>query len=222
VQALRLARRYRHEINAVTIVEDRPPAGHEADQALAARRAMVDSQLRTSGVNAEPVLRRMAEVARERFVPEAARSFAYIDRAIALGDGRHLAAPVVHGMMLQEARPARSDSVLLVDGGSGYLAELLRPMVGALDVLTPAEAVAASRKGGEATLLVVDGAVEQLPDALVRRLADGARVVSGVVDNGITRLAIGRKAAGQVALLPLAEIGIPVLAEFAAPKGWSF
>lgn len=206
----------------MTIVEDRPTAGHEADQALAARRAMVDSQLRTSGVNAEPVLRRMSEVARENFVPEAARAFAYIDRAIALGDGRHLAAPVVHGMMLQEVRPARSDNALLVDGGSGYLAELLRPMVGALEVLAPAEALAASRKGGEATLLVVDGAVEQLPDALARRLAEGARVVSGIVDNGITRLAIGRKAGGQVALLPLAEIGIPVLAEFAAPKGWSF
>jgi len=72
----------------VTIVEDRPPAGDEAAQSESARRAMIDSQLRTSGVNAEPVLRRMAEVARERFVPETARGFAYIDRAIALGNGR--------------------------------------------------------------------------------------------------------------------------------------
>jgi len=206
----------------VTIVEDRPPAGDEADRASQARRAMIDSQLRTSGVNAEPVLRRMAEVARERFVPETARGFAYIDRAIALGDGRQLAAPVVQGMMLQEARPAAADKALLVDGGSGYLAELLRPMVGSLEVVTPAEAVAASRKGGEFTLLVIDGAVEQLPDTLARRLADGARAVAGVVDNGITRLAIGRKAAGTLSLLPLAELGIPVLPEFAAPKGWSF
>jgi protein-L-isoaspartate(D-aspartate) O-methyltransferase len=201
----------------VTIVEDRPQAGHEA-----ARKAMIDSQLRTSGVNAEPVLRRMAEVAREDFVPEAARGFAYIDRAIALGDGGHLAAPVVHGMMLQEARPGMSDKVLLVDGGSGYLAALLRPMVGTLEVVTAADAVAASRKGGDFTLLVIDGAVEQLPETLSRRLADGARAVAGVVENGITRLAIGRKAGGTVSLLPLAELGIPVLPEFAAPKGWSF
>ena len=201
----------------MTIVEDRPTAGHEA-----ARKAMVDSQLRTSGVNAEPVLRRMAEVARERFVPEAARGAAYIDRAIALGGGRHLAAPVVHGMMLQEALPGPNDRVLLVDGGSGYLAELLRPMVGALEVVTPTEAVAASRKGGDFTLLVIDGAVEQLPDALTRRLADDARAVAGVVESGVTRLAADRKAAGNLALLPLIEIGIPVLGEFAAPKGWSF
>jgi protein-L-isoaspartate(D-aspartate) O-methyltransferase len=206
----------------VTIVEDRPPAGDEADRASQARRAMIDSQLRTSGVNAEPVLRRMAEVARERFVPEAARGFAYIDRAIALGDGRQLAAPVVHGLMLQEARPVPADRALLVDGGSGYLAEVLRPMVGSLEVITPADAVAASRKGGDFTLLVIDGAIERLPETLARRLAEGARAVAGVVENGITRLAIGREASGALALLPLAELGIPVLPEFAAPKGWSF
>lgn len=182
---------------------------------------MIDSQLRTSGINAEWVLRRMAEVPRERFVPASAGGHAYIDRAIALGNGRSLAAPVVQGMMLQEARPAASDRALVVDGGSGYLAELVRPLVGSLEVLGPADASAKSRQS-DITLLLIDGAAEQLPDALVRRLADGARVVTGVVEDGITRLAIGRKTAGEVALLPLAEMGIPVLPEFAAPKGWSF
>jgi protein-L-isoaspartate(D-aspartate) O-methyltransferase len=206
----------------VTIVEDRPTAGDEAAQPNAARRAMIDGQLRTSGVNDESVLRRMAEVAREQFVPEKASGFAYIDRAIALGGGRHLAAPVVQGMMLQEARPTPADKALLIDGGSGYLAELVRPLVGSLEVLSAADAAAATRKGGGFTLLLVDGAVERLPATLVGRLADEGRVVTGLVDDGITRLAVGRKAAGAVALLPLAELGIPVLPEFAVPKGWSF
>jgi protein-L-isoaspartate(D-aspartate) O-methyltransferase len=198
----------------VTIVEDRPAARFEA-----ARRAMIDSQLRTSGVNAEWVLRRMDAVAREQFVPESARGFAYIDRAVSLGDGRFLAAPVFHGMMLQEARPAPEDRALLVDGGSGYLPELVRPLVGTLDVISAADK--AGRRG-DYTLLLVDGAAEQLPASLVKRLADGARVVTGWVRNGVTCLAYGRKAAGEVALLPLAEMGVPVLPEFAAPKGWSF
>jgi protein-L-isoaspartate(D-aspartate) O-methyltransferase len=202
----------------VTIVEDRPQAGGEA----AARKAMIDSQLRTSGINAPFVLARMAAVPREDFVPASARGIAYIDRAISLGEGRYLAAPVVHGTMLQEARPDAADSALLVDGGSGYLAELLRPLVGSLEVISPADAVAASRKRGDFTLLMIDGAIEQLPDGLVQRLADRARVVTGLVRNGLTRLAMGRKAAGDVALLPLAEIGIPVLPEFAARKEWSF
>ena len=103
----------------------------------------------------------------------------------------------------------------------GGVVELLRPLVGSLDVVDPAAAQAASRKSGY-TLLMIDGAAEQLPDALVRRLAEGARVVTGTVDDGVTRLAFGVKAAGEVALLPLAEIGIPVLPEFAAPKSWSF
>ena len=201
----------------MTIVEERPEAGHHA-----ARRAMIDSQLRTSGVNADFVLRRMGAVAREDFVPESARGFAYIDRAIALGHGRHLAAPVVQGMMLQEARPTAADKALLVDGGSGYLAELLRPLDGSLEVVTAEQAAGMARKAGDFTLLMIDGAVEQLPDALVRRLADQGRVVTGVVANGVSRLAIGRKAAGQVALLPLAELGIPALSGFAAPKEWSF
>lgn len=200
----------------MTIALDRPLAGHEA-----ARKAMIDSQLRTSGVNAEWVLRRMDAVAREDFVPASARGHAYIDRAIALGNGRFVAAPVVQGTMLQEARPSAADKALLVDGGSGYLAELLRPLVGSLEVIGPEEAAAKSRKG-DFTLLMIDGAVEQLPEALVRRLAEGARVVTGMVENGVTRLAIGRKTAGEVALLPLAELGIPALPEFAAPKGWSF
>ena len=200
----------------MTIVEDRPPSVHQK-----ARKAMIDSQLRTSGVNADFVLRRMGEVARERFVPESAQGFAYIDRAIALGRGHFLAAPVVQGMMLQEARPTGADKTLLVDGGSGYLAELLRPLVGSLEVVTRKDVSAQPRKR-DFTLLMIDGAVEQLPEALVRLLANDARVVTGVAENGVTRLAIGRKVAGVVALLPLAELGIPVLPEFAAPKGWSF
>lgn len=201
----------------MTIVEDRPVAGEHA----AARKAMLDSQLRTSGVNAGYVLARMGEVAREDFVPPRARGVAYMDRAVALGNGGFLAAPLVQGMMLQEARPTMADKALLVDGGSGYLAELVRPLVGSLEVVSAANAAAAKRKG-DITLLLIDGAVEQLPTALVQRLTEGGRVVCGTLKNGLTRLAAGRKAGGEVALLPLAEIGIPVLPEFAAKREWSF
>ncbi len=49
----------------------------------------------------------------------------------------------------------------------------------------------------------------------------GKWVVTGTVRNGVTRLAVGRKSEGDIALLPLAEVGIPVLHAFDAPKGWS-
>jgi len=202
----------------MTLVEER----QEADGFAAARKAMIDSQLRVSGVNAGFVLARMREVPREDFVPENARAHAYLDRAIALGDGNYLAAPLVQGRMLKEAAPAPGDKALLVDGGSGYLAELLRPLVGSLEVVAPDKALAKSRKNGDFTLLVIDGAIEQLPATLAARLAEGARIVTGLLTHGLTRLAIGRKIAGEVSLVALAEIGIPVLPDFAAPKGWSF
>ena len=200
----------------MTTVKDRPASG-----APAARKAMIDSQLRTSGVNADFVLARMGSVPREDFVPVAAKGVAYMDRAIPLGDGKALAAPLVHGLMLQEAAPTLADKALLVDGGSGYLAELVRPLVGSLEVIAPGEAFKASRKNGY-TLLLIDGAVEELPETLVKRLTDDARVVCGVVRNGLTKVARGRKSAGAVALAPLAEIGIPVLPEFARAKAWTF
>jgi protein-L-isoaspartate(D-aspartate) O-methyltransferase len=188
----------------------------------AARRAMLDSQLRTSGVNDPFVLDRMGAVAREDFVPEGARATAYIDRAIPLGNGRRLAAPLYSGMLLAEAKPRADDRVLLVDSGAGYLAELIRPLVATLEVVTPEDALTATRRKGDFTLLAIDGAVEHLPAALVKRLAPDARVVTGLAANGVTRLAIGRRSGAEVAFLPLAEIGIPRLGEFDRPKGWTF
>ena len=186
-----------------------------------ARRAMIDSQLRTSGVNEPWVLAAMARVPRELFVPEAAKAAAYIDRTVPLGGGRFLAPPLVHGRMLAEAVPQASDRALLVGDGEGYLAALLRPLVGSLDSIAPQAAAPAGDKGPY-SLVLIDGAVEQVPAWLTARLADDGRLVTGVVERGITRLAVGRKAGGAIALMPLAEMGIPVLAEFAAPKRWSF
>jgi protein-L-isoaspartate(D-aspartate) O-methyltransferase len=186
----------------------------------AARRAMIDSQLRTSGVNEPWVLARFASVPREDFVPPSARTVAYTDRAVPLDGQGMLAAPLVHALMLNEARPTAADRVLVIDGGSGYLPALLEGLAEAVTVASPAEAL--KGKTGDFTLLLIDGAVEHVPPALVKRLADDGRVVTGAITNGVTRLALGRKAAGEVALLPLAELGIPRLPAFDKPKAWSF
>lgn len=186
-----------------------------------ARRAMIDSQLRTSGVNEEYVLARMLAVPREDFLPADKASQAYIDRAIALGDGGHLASPLFYGKLLLEAAPMPEDRVLLVGGGTAYLAELLRPLVADLTEMTAADAVSAAGTGNY-SLIVIDGAIEQLPDSLAAQLADGGRIVTGLVLRQVTRLASGRKVAGQVNLQPIEDLGIPVLTAFAAPKGWTF
>ena len=187
-----------------------------------ARRSMIDSQLRTSGVNEDFVLARMAAVPREDFVPAGSRGVAYIDRAIPLDNGRRIAAPLFYGMVLAEAQPSLDDTVLVVDAGSGYLDELIKPLVASVVSITPDEAVAKSRKRKSYSLVLVDGAIEHVPEELAKRIGDGGRIVAGLANGNVTRLAVGRRSTGSVALLPLAEIGIPRLAEFDKPKAWSF
>jgi protein-L-isoaspartate(D-aspartate) O-methyltransferase len=186
-----------------------------------ARRAMIDSQLRTSGVNEEYVLARMLAVPREDFLPAEKAPQAYIDRAVSLGEAGHLAAPLFYGKLLLEAAPARDARVLVVEGGTGYLAELLRPLVADLVAVSAADA-AAGKVSGEYALIVVDGAIEQLPDALAACLAEDGRIVSGLVLRQVTRLATGRKVGGKLVLQPIEDLGIPVLHAFDAPKGWTF
>ena len=187
----------------------------------AARKAMIDSQLRTSGVNEAFVLERMGSVAREDFVPENAKGTAYMDRAIRLADGGFLPAPLFHGAMLAEARPTSEDSVLVVDAGSGYLPALVEPLVGSLEVISPDKAANAKKKG-DYSLVLVDGAIEHVPAALAKLVAENGRIVTGMVERGVTRLATGRKSGKALALLPLAEMGIPRLGAFDKPASWSF
>ncbi|MFY7745840.1 MAG: protein-L-isoaspartate O-methyltransferase family protein [Erythrobacter sp.] len=186
-----------------------------------ARRAMIDSQLRTSGVNEEYVLARMLAVPREDFLPQDKAALAYIDRAVSLGDAGHLASPLFYGKLLLEAQPAPGERVLVVDGGTGYLAALLQPLVGEVATVSAAEASTGTGEG-DYSLIVIDGAIEQLPESLAARLAEGGRIVSGLVLRQVTRLASGRKVGGQVTLQPVEDLGIPVLHAFDAPKRWTF
>jgi len=188
----------------------------------APRRAMIDSQLRVSGVNHERVLAAMNVVPREDYVPAAARGHAYIDRAIPLGGARALAAPLFHGMMLSEALPQPGERVLVVTAGSGYLPALVEAMGALVDSLDAADVLKAKRGAQSYDLILIDGAIEALPDGLAGALSEGGRIVTGLVLRGVTRLASGRKLGGTTQLLPLAEVGIPVLGEFAPAKSWSF
>ena len=192
----------------------------QASSSAVVRRAMIDSQLRVSGVNDPAVLAAMDEVAREDFVPAERRSVAYADRAIPLGGGRVLAPALTHGQMLVEAQVSPEDKVLIVSGGSGYLEAVVRRLCPQVTVVD-AGAVK-SAKGGPFSLLLVDGAVEQVPAELAKQLDDAGRMVTGLVESGVTRLATGRKIGGSVALFALAEADFAPLPEFAAPRKWSF
>ena len=185
------------------------------------RAAMVDSQLRPNDVIDPAVVAAMAAAPREAHVPAALASVAYMDRAIRLETGGFLPAPLFHGALLAEAHPTADDNVLVVDAGSGYLPALVEPLVGSLDTMAPEKAANGSKRG-DYTLVLVDGAIEHVPASLAKLVGEGGRIVTGMVDRGVTRLATGRKSGKALALLPLAEMGIPRLGAFDRPQNWSF
>lgn len=92
---------------------------------LAARRQMVDQQIRTWEVLDPRVLDVMSEVPREAFVPPAYRELAFADTPIPIGFGESMLAPVLQGRILQALALNASDIVLEVGTGTGYLAVCL-------------------------------------------------------------------------------------------------
>jgi len=191
------------------------PKGAEAGSP---RRAMIESQLRTSGVNEPWVLSAIARVAREDFVPVEHRANAYIDRSIPLSGGRAIPSPLFTGKAIAAAEPTKADKALVVSAGSQYLAEVIRPLVGSLDVVDAADI--AALPGSGYALILIDGAAGEVPQALVDALAAGGRIVTGLDTKGVTHLALGRKTGTSVAFVTLSDIGIPAIPEFAAPKRW--
>lgn len=231
--------RMTHDEAAATAAVPGTAAGSSAAAHHAvARQAMIDSQLRVSGINEHFVLDAMGRVPRENYVAPGQRAVAYVDRQLPLGGDRWLSPPLAHAWLLTEARPARSDRALLIAGGTGYFAALLEPLVASLDVVEAETRLPESglRVGdwheGPLTggwsenapydLIVIDGAIEQLPEAIAAQLAENGRIVAGRVERGVTRMAVGRRAGDSVGWLPLADIAIPVLDEFAPPRRWSF
>ena len=92
---------------------------------LAARRQMVDQQVRTWEVLDPRVLNAMSEVPRESFVPAEYRQLAFADAPIPVGYGQSMLAPKVQGRILQALGINAEDSVLEIGSGSGYLSAAL-------------------------------------------------------------------------------------------------
>ena len=205
----------------------------------AARRTMLESQLRPEGVTDVAVLGAMDRVERERFVPEQSRPLAYADRTLALGGGRFLLAPAVLGKLLTEMAPAAAERALVIGAASGYSAAVLAAMGCEVVALESSAELAGQARalgvtvvdgaldGGHQAaapydLILIDGAVEYLPDAIIQQLNDGGRLGTALVDQGVTRLIVGLKIAGAFGYLSIADAGVAALPGFARPRPFTF
>jgi len=205
----------------------------------AAREAMVENQLRPQGVTDPAVLNAMRTVRREDFLPSYTRPLAYVDRAVAIGEGRFLAAPAVLGQLLTEMMPAAGQRALVVGAGTGYSAAVLAAMglqVTAVESDAALAGEARSQKiqvvegslekgqpeGAPYDQILIDGAVEYIPDAIIEQLADGGRLGVAITDRGITRLTVGRKAGDAFGTLSVGDAGVPALPGFQRPRAFTF
>ena len=205
----------------------------------AARASMVDTQLRPEGVNFPPVVEAMAAVAREEFVAPEARPLAYIDRTVPMGAGRLMNGPVVLGKLLTEVTPLSGERALVVGCGSGYSATVLRAMgLNVIGLESSPELASRARangvdvvegpleagweKGAPYELILVDGAIEHIPDAIVAQLTGHGRLGAALIDKGITRLVVGRRAGEGFGLHSMADSGAAALPGFSKPRTFTF
>ncbi|MER2604739.1 MAG: protein-L-isoaspartate O-methyltransferase [Siculibacillus sp.] len=162
------------------------------------RRTMVDNQIRTVDVTDHAVIAAFLTVGREAFVPAAMRSLAYIDRPTELGGGRAVMQPAPLAKLIQLAAVVPGEKVLLIGGNTGYAAAILAEL-GAVVTMVEERAdlaeTAATELGAKATVVVgplaagapvgapydlvlFDGAIEVLPEAITAQVADGGRIVA--------------------------------------------
>lgn len=219
------------------------PAPVEADRE-AMRHAMVASQLRTNAVNDARVVEAMAQVPREAFLPPEHRGIAYRDTLLPLGNGRKHNSPLATGRLLTEAAILPSDHVLLIGAAGGYAAALLARIAGSVVALEEDDTLVATArgalagianvdlvqgplnagwaKGGPYDLIVIDGAVEQLTEKLLQQIKPGGRIVSGIADRGITRLASGRRTDGGFGMMDFIDLECALLPGFARLRTFQF
>jgi protein-L-isoaspartate(D-aspartate) O-methyltransferase len=218
----------------------------------AARRMMVDGQVRTSDVTDSRIIAAMLELPRERFVPEADRALAYLDldfplaRAPRGAPQRRLLKPMVLAKMVQAAAVGAADQVLDVGCATGYSSALLARLASCVIGLEEDPALAglaaanlATLAAGRATLVTgplpqgwpprapydvifLNGASEIAPRALFGQLKDQGRLIAVIGRPPATRAMLYRSIGGNVSGWPVFDASAPILPGFAAPAEFVF
>ncbi len=211
----------------------------------AARRNMVESQIRTNKVTHTALLDALSAVPRERFLPPDRAFAAYVDDDVLVAPGRYLMEPMVFARMVQLAEPTARDRALLVGAGAGYGAAVLARLVASVIALESDPALAARGKGelaslaenasqvtgplaqgwpgkGPYDLILIEGAVEDVPQALFDQLADGGRLVAVVKTEGVGRAVLFIERDKVISHRPAFDAAVPLLAEFRRVPGFVF
>lgn len=188
----------------------------------AQRRMMVDNQIRPSDVTKYPVIDAMQAVPREEFVPDQLRAIAYCDCNIDLGQGRAILEPRTLAKLLDALNVEPDELVLDIGCALGYSSAVIARMAqaviaveqdaqlageaqetlaetGADNVLVHTGPLAAgAAEHGPYDVIVVEGGVEEVPDALVGQLKEGGRIACLFMENGVGAVRTGYKLNGKM------------------------
>jgi protein-L-isoaspartate(D-aspartate) O-methyltransferase len=209
----------------------------------AARLHMIDSQIRPNDVTDPHILAAFAAVAREGFVPRAARALAYADVPVEVAPGRFLMEPRCFAKLLQLAAITPDDRILDVGCATGYSAAVLARLGGkvvALEqdadllriasdglsstgiVLVQGALIEGAKAEGPFDVIVVEGAIEQVPETLLSQLAEGGRLVAVMNDGPQGKATLFLKEHGGVGRRAVFDAAVPVLAGFKKAMGFIF
>ena len=210
----------------------------------AARRHMVDGQIRTTDVTDLRVISAMLEVPRERFMPPASVSLAYLDLDVPVGGGRRLLRPMVLAKLIQAAELEAGDRVLDVGCATGYGAALLGRIAG--DVVALEQDTGLAKTAGDSLLsqpnvsvvtgtlaegwaqnapydvVVLEGATEIVPHALCQQLKNGGRLVCVLGAGPGSKAMLYTRSSGEVGGRPVFDATAALLPGFAETPVFAF
>ena len=210
----------------------------------AARLHMIDSQIRPNDVTDAQLLAAIGAVARENFVPRAARALAYADVPVEVAPGRALLEPRCFAKLLQLAAIGPEDRILDVGCATGYSsavlarlgghvvaleqdADLLRIASEALSTnpsitLVQGGLIEGAKMEGPFDVIVVEGAIEQTPDTLLSQLNEGGRLVAVIQEGAQGRATLFVKEHGGIGRRAAFDAAAPLLAGFRKAVGFIF
>ncbi len=210
------------------------------------RKNMVESQVRPSDVTDRRIMSAMLALPRERFVPAEVAGLAYMDEAVPVGPGRGLMAPRDFARLVQLAEVEATDRILAVGVWCGYSAAVLarlgrevvalesdpeaaaqiKPLLDGLgvgNVTAVSGPLAAGWSAGALyDVILIEGAVDAVPEALISQLAAGGRLVAVERDAGVGRAVVLRKTGDLAARRVAFEAAAPALPGFERPVGFVF
>ncbi|HZL38872.1 MAG TPA: protein-L-isoaspartate O-methyltransferase [Pseudolabrys sp.] len=210
----------------------------------AARRHMVDGQVRTADVTDLRIISAMLEVPRERFMPSASVSLAYLDLDVPVSATRRLLKPMVLAKLIHAAEIGPTDRVLDAACATGYTAAVLARIAGQVVALeqdtglakAASEALSALPnvgvvsgpltqgwpQGAPYDVIVLEGATEVVPHALCQQLKDGGRLVCVLGAGPGSKAILYRRSGAEVGGRTIFDASATLLPGFAKTPVFAF